>query len=306
MVHFNMSNGPFLEHYTLESYSYDLIDIYPHIDTNGGCNYPRKIPLTIEDQDAYVGSTVPRNLSFSQEHCQGIKMSVTTGTLPTFTSNQDSILVFDPTLNSQQGTYTISVTVTDPKNLAVGGSFNLVVHANQEPQINAPPGDQSIWALQDFELLLDITDNEQNPISYEVKKSDGQTMPTWLSWDQETRKLSGIPTNSDVETIDITITFWDQYIIDAKLSHTFNLEVKTNLPPQITGTLPSVPDITVPFSIDYDHSLLSFFDDREQDDVILTVTESPDAPWLNYDINTHKISGNPPDNTHAQTYTITI
>ena len=100
MVHFNMSNGPFIEHYTVETYSYDLTDIYPHIDSNGGCNYPRESQFLIEDQDAYVGSTLPRNLSFSQDHCQGIKMMVTSDSLPTFTSNHNGTLVFDPMLNS--------------------------------------------------------------------------------------------------------------------------------------------------------------------------------------------------------------
>ena len=99
--------------------------------------------------------------------------------------------------------------MTDPKNRAISGSFNLVVHGNQPPQINTPPGDQSIWALHDFELLIDITDNEENPISYEVKQTDGTVLPTWLSWDDATRKFSGLPVNSDVASIDLKVTYWD-------------------------------------------------------------------------------------------------
>ena len=86
MLHFNMSNGPFLEHYTVETYAYDVSTIYPLPDTTGKCSYPRTDPLVIEDQDAYVGSSVPREISFSEEHCQGIKLTVTTGKIPTFTS----------------------------------------------------------------------------------------------------------------------------------------------------------------------------------------------------------------------------
>ena len=82
--------------------------------------------------------------------------------------------------------------------------------------------------------------------------------------------------------------------------------MKENLAPQLSGALTSVPDITVPSPIVYDYSLLSFFSDREGDDFTFTVTESPDAPWLAYDSTTHKLSGTPPDNTHAGTYTLTL
>ena len=214
--------------------------------------------------------------------------------------------MFDPTLNSQQGSYSIDVDVTDPSGKAISGSFNLVVYSNQQPQINTPPGDQSIWALHDFQLLLNITDNEQNPISYDVKKGDGTALPTWLTWDDSTLTFTGLPSNSDVATFDVNVTFWDLYILDAKLDYTFNLEVKTNLPPQISGSLPLVPDITVPSPIDYDNSLIDFFSDRENDEVVFSVTKSPNAPWLNYDTLTSKLSGFPPDNTQAGIYTITM
>ena len=155
-------------------------------------------------------------------------------------------------------------------------------------------------------ITLDLSDNENNPISTAVTKSDGSSLPAWLGYNSGSLTISGTATNSDVGSFTVRIQYWDEFISNAKRSHNFNIEVKTNQEPYLSSALPAIPDITVPLPIVYSHALNSFFSDREGDQIIMSVAETPDASWLNFDTGTNKLSGNPPDNTQEGSFTLRI
>ena len=125
-------------------------------------------------------------------------MTVSTGSLPRFATLTNNVLYFNPTMGSEGGTHQISVTVTDPASRAITGTISVYVQPNQAPQLANPPTTVSIWTLVPFSFLLQVTDAEQNPLSYEIKKSTGDPLPSWITWDTGTQTLSGTPANDDI------------------------------------------------------------------------------------------------------------
>ena len=77
-------------------------------------------------------------------------MTVTTGTLPSYASEMDNVINFNPTDVNDVGTSQFSVTVTDPDGREIIGTVTVVVHPNQAPQLHNPPSAQIISALHTF------------------------------------------------------------------------------------------------------------------------------------------------------------
>ena len=72
-----------------------------------------------------------------------------------------------------------------------------------------------------------------------------------MNWDANSQTLSGIPTNSNAENFTILFEFWDQYSINEKQSHEFDVEVKPNSPPilqNINDIHTLVPGVTLVLS----------------------------------------------------------
>ena len=84
----------------IQSIVLDHTKMYVVPDSGANCKYPVEDPLVVSDQKAFVGSTVPTELSFPSLHCQGVPQTVSATSLPSFTRTENDKIVFDPTLNS--------------------------------------------------------------------------------------------------------------------------------------------------------------------------------------------------------------
>ena len=182
----------------IQNVELDHTKLYFFPDTFANCIYPTEKPMTIPDQAAYVGNTVPLTVSLSDYHCQGIPFTHSSPTQLSFFSILNNEMVFSPMLNTDAGQHTITVTITDPVSDTTTASYLLEVFPNRVPSSDPIPVDQSIWAFHDFSYALKITDIEQNAITIEVKKSDSSARTQWLTWDDTSQTFSGTPKNSDV------------------------------------------------------------------------------------------------------------
>ncbi len=91
-------------------------------------------------------------------------------------------------------------------------------------------------------------------LTYEATLEDGNPLPAWLSFDGDTRTLSGIPTQSDVGTLSIAIIATDNE--SATATDTFSLLTVEEVDPVVLGEVATVTDFnhlsqTINFSGSY-------------------------------------------------------
>ena len=99
-------------------------------------------------------------------------------------------------------------------------------------------------ALRDFKAKADQLFNYSFPedtfsdadpgevLTYSATRGDGSALPSWLTFDPETRTFSGTPTASDVGTLAVKVTASD--LID-EVSDTFDIEVEAACADDLTG-----------------------------------------------------------------------
>ncbi len=113
----------------------------------------------------------------------------------------------------------------------------------------------------------------------------GSNLPTWLSFNPETRTISGTPINENVGNLNIKVIVTDKQ--GAKVSDTFTLTIEnTNDAPTATEIENQTTKANQPFSLD----ISSKFSDIDADDILtFAATDLPNG--LNIDSQTGIISG---------------
>jgi hypothetical protein len=100
-----------------------------------------------------------------------------------------------------------------------------VIHVNHAPKVGNTISDLTAKTNTVFNYTVPaniFSDIDQGDVlTYSIKLSNGQALPTWLSFNQSTRTLSGVPLKTD--TITITITASD--LAGAKASVDFTLRI---------------------------------------------------------------------------------
>ncbi|WP_156090710.1 putative Ig domain-containing protein, partial [Planktothrix paucivesiculata] len=79
---------------------------------------------------------------------------------------------------------------------------------NDTPILNSPITDQTI--NQNSNFSLNISNNFQDidlgdSLTYSATLTDGQPLPSWLTFDPNTGEFTGIPANSDVGIINLKV-----------------------------------------------------------------------------------------------------
>jgi hypothetical protein len=102
-------------------------------------------------------------------------------------------------------------------------------HTNFEPYLLNQIPDQTDSVGYEFSYTIPdttfIDDDGNNEISYSAALSNGNPLPSWLSFDPETRTFNGVPVATG--TISITVTGEDT--ANAKASCTFDLEIQNSV-----------------------------------------------------------------------------
>jgi Ca2+-binding RTX toxin-like protein len=137
----------------------------------------------------------------------------------------------------------IRVTATDSAGLSTWTIFELsVANTNDAPELMQPIADQNARAGQAFSMTIpagafrdvDAGDN----LSYSVRMADGSDLPAWLTYDPNTRTLSGMPAappaNARV-SMQLQVVATDR--MGAAASDTFALSVEGDAPPVLDQNL---------------------------------------------------------------------
>lgn len=191
------------------------------------------------------------------------------------------------------------------------GLLEVPVDGNIRPIVSNPIADISIY--EDAAFTFQFADNvftDANPddiITYTATRSTGQSLPSWLSFNANTRTFSGTPRNDDVGILTIKIVATDSNL--ANVTNKFNLTVIN------TNDIPEAPDVPINQSMEED-STISFiisdaaFKDPDIGDFIVTyemvlIDGTPLPSWMTFDSTTREFSASPL-NEHVGTHGIGI
>jgi hypothetical protein len=133
------------------------------------------------------------------------------------------------------GTGNLTIRATDSDGLFVETTFGVTVTAvNDTPTVVNPIPNQSAAEDIPFSFLLPANTfsdvDAGSSLAYTATLSDGNALPSWLTFNAATGTFSGTPLNGMVGSIDIRVTATDE--VGANVSDTFNLAIaNTNYAP---------------------------------------------------------------------------
>ncbi len=133
-------------------------------------------------------------------------------------------------------------------------------------------------------------------LTYSATLSDGNPLPTWLTFNAATRTFSGTPTNAEVGTLNLKVTANDGK--GGTVSDSFTLTVlNVNDAPTLANPL---VDQTATEDVAFTYQFASdAFDDADADDTLTytaTLADGSALPdWLSFDAGTRTFTGTPTD-----------
>ncbi len=207
--------------------------------------------------------------------------------------------------NAHIGEMEIRVSVSDGS-LESYVDFTLEVTATPPNRAPTAPTltDQTATEDESFSYTVPaFTDPDEDTLTYAAAQSNDSALPGWLSFNSDTRILSGTPDEADTPaSLTIRITANDGTLSG---SATFTLTVEeVNDPP----TVPSIPAQTATEGEAFSYQIPSFVD-PEGDSVTYTATLDCGGAlpgWLSFNSGTHTLSGTPSDADTPATLTIRI
>jgi hypothetical protein len=209
------------------------------------------IPAQNAIADVLFNYTVPANtfsdvdgdiLTYSAKQADG-------SALPDWLSFVAGTRTFTGTpTNTDTGLINIELTVIDPTGASVSTNFNLTVmeNNNTKPILVGPIADQTATADQPFGLNIapnfrdaDVGDT----LTYTATRLDGNSLPSWLSFNPITGQFSGTPpANVPTEVFKLRVMASDK--MGASISSndfTFNIQGKL---PSVTPSATITPAVT--------------------------------------------------------------
>jgi sugar lactone lactonase YvrE len=214
---------------------------------------------------------------------------------------------------NQNGVATITVIVADSGGLTTSTSFDLTVSSvNDAPYVANPIADRIATEGNAYAYTIPsntFTDVDPGDIlTYTATQSDGSALPGWLSFDPATGEFTGLPTNSDVGSITITVTATDSSA--EAITDTFVLSVNnTNSSPVLDYPIADqTATQDVAYSFTFAANTFSDDDVAYGDTISYTAMQADGSPlpfWLTFDIYNRNFSGIP-TNYDVGMYTITV
>jgi len=200
--------------------------------------------------------------------------------------------------NSDVGTISVKVVADDGNGGTVFDTFDIVIaNTNDAPTVANIIPDQN--ATEDSAFSFQFASNTFNDIdvgntlTYTAVLSNGGTLPTWLSFDANTRTFSGTPTNADVGTISIRVTANDNQ--GGIVNDTFDIVIaNTNDAPTVANIIPD-QNATEKSAFNFQFAS-NTFDDIDVNDTLTYTAQVGGGSlpsWLSFDANTRTFSGTP-------------
>lgn len=146
-------------------------------------------------------------------------------------------LTFTPDANFN-GSVSFSWNGFDGETYAVNAAnVNLTVNAvNDAPTVNSAIASQTALTDRSYSFIFNantFTDIEDSTLTYSASLTNGNPLPSWLSFDPLTRQFSGTPSSSDIGAINIKLTATDSD--NLAISTNFNINVFNPIDGTING-----------------------------------------------------------------------
>ncbi|NJO98890.1 MAG: tandem-95 repeat protein [Pleurocapsa sp. CRU_1_2] len=215
------------------------------------------------------------------------------------TFNADTRTFSGTPVNDNVGTLSVLVTATDNDGESASSTFELeVANVNNAPTIESTIANQTATEDEAFsftfnENTFDDVDTGDS-LTYTANLADGSELPSWLTFDAETRTFSGTPINDDVGTISLLVTATDN---DGEfVSNTFELEViNVNDAPTLNTVIANqVATEDEAFSFTFAEDTFNDVDTGDSLTYTANLADGSELPsWLTFDSETRTFSGTP-------------
>jgi Ca2+-binding RTX toxin-like protein len=132
-------------------------------------------------------------------------------------------------------------------------------------------------------------------LTYSATKSDNSALPSWLTFNANTRTFSGTPLNEHVGNLGIKLIATDSSL--ASTAHTFTLTViNTNDAPTLANAIADQPSAQINNPFNFTFNANTFTDVDVGDIFTYSATRADGTPlpaWLAFNANTRTFSGMP-------------
>ncbi|NJK58457.1 MAG: tandem-95 repeat protein [Pleurocapsa sp. SU_5_0] len=189
--------------------------------------------------------------------------------------------------------------VGNVQNIPTTAQASITVAGDNTPPVVANPI-SNLVATEDEVFNFTVAEDTFSDIdggdslTYTATLADGSELPTWLTFDAESRTFSGIPVNENVGILNIEVTATDN---DGEfVSTTFELEVaNVNDAPTLNNAI-ALQTATEDEAFSFTFAEDTFIDVDAEDSITYssTLADGSELPaWLTFDAETRTFSGTP-------------
>jgi hypothetical protein len=196
--------------------------------------------------------------------------------------------------NIHVGSLTVRVTALDKAGASMKNDFMItVVNVNDAPVVLNSIDDQTVIEGNFFSIEIPsiFSDIDGDTLSYEVIRLNFPSLPTWLTYNADTRMLSGTPTSITEFTVRVTANDGNGGSVfeDFKLSVVpLNYRARLDNP---------IADQTVTVNVLYSFEVPANTFSDQDGDPLTYVAKKPNGTllpdWLDFDPDTRTFSGTP-------------
>ncbi len=229
------------------------------------------------------------------------------GALPSWLSFNPTTKIFSgtvPTTGAQS--LTLEVTATDASGMSADETFGVAVPAAVAPTISTQTANQ-IWT-QGHTISLELpaktfTDPQGEILTYTADQSNGQALPSWLSFNATTRTFSGTVPTTGAESLTLMVTATDAS--GASTAETFGVTVPAAVAPTVTDQT-ATQTWRQGQKISLELSANTFADPQNEAMTYVATQSNGQAlpPWLNFNPTTRTLSGTVPTGMESLILTV--
>ena len=169
---------------------------------------------------------------------------------------------------------------------------------NRVPVVNRQLNDTIVTEDQDFKLVLPADlfsdPDASDEIGVALQQANGDSLPAWLSFDPQSRTLSGRPTNNQVGDITIVVEGKDHF--GATASTTFTIHVQNTNDAPVAAIKLAAQSVNEDSAFSYSLPVGSFTDPDVGDRLSYQATlinGNPLPAWLKFDAQSGTFAGTP-------------
>lgn len=250
--------------------------------------------------------SLPDNLFADPEgHALSYTLTAQDGTaLPAWLQFDADTRTLSGTAPADVSTLGLRLQATDAANLHSETAFALNIAPNQAPVLVLPYNDIRINEGENLQQILDLSrfnDPEGSSLTFTLTQSNGDALPAWLSFDEQTGQLSG---QAPLGSQDLSLKIQAQDSAGKRSADNFDLHI--NAAPQLQGDL-GAQAAAEGKTWRYYLPLWQFKDPENGAlSYRITMNDGAELPsWMHYDEYTHAITAEVPIGQDDFTLSIT-